>query len=194
MSFRIHPVMVVASLTALVAGGGALAYARWAKPLADAERAIDAGQTQPALEQYAAAEKRFGRFALAKRLFSTEHAAAVYNQLALLYRTGAYDAVIAQAAAAPADAAPRFWSGTALLARAMREEAPQTRLVWLSRAEEDLKQALQATPDDWDTRFNYELAARLAAELRRQPANKTDTRMQLLRPQPPQQRPVRRVG
>jgi hypothetical protein len=81
-----------------------------------------------------------------------------------------------------------------LLASAISEQEPQSRLVWLSRAEEDLEQALRAAPDDWDTRFNYEVAARLLAGLQRQPQKKTDTRMQLLRPQPQPRQPPRRVG
>jgi hypothetical protein len=194
MFFRLHPVAVVGSITALVVGLAALGYGAWTRPLVDAEQAMAERQTPIALESYATAERRIGRFEATRRLFATEYAAAVFNQLALLYRAGAYDAVVAAAASAPPDAAPKFWSGTALLARAISEQEPQSRLVWLSRAEEDLEQALRAAPDDWDTRFNYEVAARLLAGLQRQPQKKTDTRMQLLRPQPQPRQPPRRVG
>jgi hypothetical protein len=147
-----------------------------------------------ALALFATAEARFRRFGLAQQVFSREHARAVYNQLALLFQAGEYDAVLEKAATAPLGAAPRFWSGSALFARAMAKSKPEERLVWLTRAEDEFRQALAAKPDDWDTKYNYELAARLAAELRKEPKKKPDSLMQLLRPQPQQGRPARRVG
>jgi hypothetical protein len=168
---RLKPLPAFLVVLALVAGIAALASARWAKPLLDAER-----------------------FQLLQYVFAGEHAAAVYNQLALLYHGGNYDAVLEKAAAAPAGAAPHFWSGLVLLRRTLAEEDPSAQLVGFSRAEDELKQALQAAPDDWDTRYNYEIAARLAAELRRQPKRKIDEPLRLLRPQPVQGQPPRRVG
>lgn len=195
MSSRFHPILVVLTLAALTVGSAALAYAWWSRPLVEADRARAAGQVERALDSYRASEQRIARLGAVARLFAPEQQVAAYNQLELLYRARAYDAVVSQAASAPPEASPRFWSGTALLSRALDEQQPEARLVWLARAEDDLKQALQAAPDDWDTRFNYEVAARLSAGLRRQPQPSAKTRLQLLRPQPPQQ-PIapRRVG
>jgi len=191
---RLRPVPAFAFVLTLIAGCAAVAYARWAGPLLDAERALATGQPRVALANYAAAEARFGRFELTRYVFAAEYASAVHNQLALLYQAGNYNAVVEKAASAPAGAAPHFWSGLALLTRAIAEKNPEARLVELSRAEDELEQALQASPDDWDTKFNYEIAARLAADLRRHPKTKTDAPMQLLRPQPTQAQPTRRVG
>src|SRR5439155_279360 len=48
---------------------------------------------------------------------------------------------------------------------------------------------------DWDTKFDFEMVTRLAAELRKQPKTPPNQLMQLLRPQPkPGAKPVRRVG
>ena len=178
---------------AMLGGGTAVAYARWARPLVEADRAFRAGQTQAALDGYGAAERRFGRFAILRSLFADEYASAVYNQLALLYHAGKYDDVLEKASSAPPAAAPHFWSGLVLLNRAMADKTPESRLLGLSRAEDELKQALQAAPDDWDTRFNYEIAARLAAHLR-QPPKQGDDPLRLLRPQPKTPQPSRRVG
>lgn len=191
---RLKPFPASLLVLALIAGLAALACARWAKPLLDADRARAAGQWQAALDGYAAAERRFGRFRLVQYVFAAEHAASVYNQLALLFHGGNYDAVLEKAAAAPAAAAPHFWSGLVLLKRALAEENPSAQLVGFSRAEDELKQALQAAPGDWDTKYNYEIAARLAAELRRQPKRKIDEPLRLLRPQPIQGQPPRKVG
>jgi tetratricopeptide (TPR) repeat protein len=191
---RAKPLTVFVLMVALLAGCGAVAYARWTKPLLDAERALAAGQREAALDAYAAAERRLGRFRLVQYAFAAQYSSSVYNQLALLYDAGKYDAVLEKATTAPPGAAPHFWSGVVLLARAVAEKNPDARLVGLSRAEDALRQALQASPDDWDTKFNYEIAARLAAEMRREPRKKTDTPLQLLRPQPTRGQPTRRVG
>ena len=192
-SVRFRPLPALLLTLALLAGGAAVAYARWARPLADAERALAAGDTRAALDSYAAAERRFSRFAILRTLFPAGYATAVYNQLALLYREGKYDAVLEKASTAPASAAPHFWTGSVLLSRALADKNPESRLLGLSRAEDELKQALQAAPDNWDARVNYEIAARLAAHLR-QPPRKGDDTLQLLRPQPRTPQPARKVG
>jgi tetratricopeptide (TPR) repeat protein len=191
---RVPPVATFVLVLAFVAGCASLSYARWARPMFDADRALAAGDAHAALAAYSVAEKRFGRFLIMRQVFASQYNRAVYNQLALLYQAGNYDAVLEKAASAPAGSSPHFWSGLALLTRAIAEDSTEARLVELSRAEEELKQALQAAPADWDTKFNYEIAARLAADLRREPKKKTDAPMQLLRPQPTQARPARRVG
>ena len=184
------------SLLVLVffAGAVAVAFAQWVRPALDAERAFDAGDPVAALNGYAAAEHRFARFAVTRELAATEHARAVANQLHLLYLAGRYDEVVEKASAAPSGAAPHFWAGTALLTRALSEPSGEARLVWASRAEEELKLALQAAPDDWDTKVNYELAARWTAELRADPKKKAAPSMQILRPQPRQPLPTRKSG
>ncbi len=143
---------------------------------------------------YAAAEDRIARFSVTRQLAAAEHARVVANQLHLLYLAGRYDEVVEKASAAPSGAAPHFWAGTALLTRALSESSGESRLVWASRAEEELKMALQAAPDDWDTKVNYELAARWTAELRANPKKKADPSMQILRPQPRQPLPTRKSG
>jgi tetratricopeptide (TPR) repeat protein len=192
-SARIRPLPAVLLTLALLAGGSAVAYARWARPLVEADQALAAGETRTAIEHYAVAERRFSRFAILRSFFPGEYATAVYNQLALLYREGEYDAVLEKASTAPPGASPHLWTGLVLLTRALSDKNPESRLLGLSRAEDELKQALQAAPDDWDARFNYEVAARLAAHLR-QPPRKGDDSLQLLRPQPRTPQPARKVG
>ena len=72
---------------------------------------------------------------------------------------------------------------------------PDPRLGWLTRAEDEFRRALEAEPADWDTKYDFELVTKLAAELRRQPKTPPNQLMQLLRPQPkPGAKPVKRVG
>ena len=191
---RLGPGTAFLLVVFFVLGALLVAYAWWTSPLLTAERALAEGRQQAAMDGFVAAERRFARFGATRVLFAREHATAVYNQLALLYRTGDYDAVIERASTAPIGAAPRFWSGTALLGLASVEKKAETQLVWFTRAEEELRQALQAAPDDWDAKFNYEIAARVLAEMRRQPKKKADMPIQLLRPQPAQGPAQRKVG
>lgn len=191
---RLRPAVTGVVLVALIAGGGAVAYAWWTRPLLEADRALAAGDERAALDRYARAEARLTRFRLIRFVLARDYARAAHNQLALLYQTGEYGAVLEKAQSAPPGAAPRFWAGAALLARAAAEPSPDARLGWLNRAEEELRQALAAAPDDWDTKHNYEVAARLAAELRTDPKKKPGAPIQLLRPQPRQAQPGRRAG
>jgi tetratricopeptide (TPR) repeat protein len=179
----------------LAAGTGMLAYAWWTGPIADADRALDDGRLDTALAAYAQAEARFNRIAPARRLVASEYERIVANQLWTLYRLGRYDDTIEKADRSPDGALPHFWSGCAFFAKARAEEQAEARLGWMTRAEEELRRAIEATPDDWDTKYDFELVTRLAAELRKQPKTPPNQLMQLLRPQPKAgAKPVKRVG
>ena len=184
----------VAAVFALLVGSGALAYATWSRPLLIGDAALTANDVEGALAAYARAEGRFRWLPIAQHILPRDYERAVYNQLALLYQRGDYDAVIAKGEAAPAGAAPRFWTGCALFSLAATEGKPEARLVWLTRAEGEFKQALEAAPDDWDAKYNYEITARVAAQLRTKPPEEAETLMQLLRPQQKQLKPVRKSG
>jgi tetratricopeptide (TPR) repeat protein len=180
---------------ALLAGAALLAYAGWTKPLVEAAEAAHAGDADRALAAYAAAEARFDQWPVAKTLLKADYRRTMGDQLALLYRAGDYDRAIEKAALAPPDAGANFWAGCALFAKAGDEPAAEARLALLSRAEEEFRDALRLAPDDWDTKYNYELTSRLAAELRKQPKTPPKTLMQLLRPQPKEaQQAIKKSG
>lgn len=191
---RVRPLTAAVLVVTLFAGAAALAYGRWTALLLAADRAAAEGRHEEALAGYRAAEERFGRFAVTRFIFATEHGAAAFNELALLYRGGQYDVVVDRASVSPASATPHFWSGLALLQLGMSEGRPEAQLVWFTRAEEELRQAVDAAPSDWDTKVNYEIAARILTEMRKQPKRSIENPLQLLRPQPAQNTPQRKVG
>ena len=179
----------------LVAGIAALAYARWTRPVADGARALADGRYDQALASYADAETRFDRFTAAKEFFAADYDHVMASQLWLLYRLQRFDETIDTAQRAPESALPHFWSGCAFFEKARAEDKPDPRLGWLTRAEEEFRGAVEASPDDWDTKYDFELVTKLAAELRKQPKTPPNQLMQLLRPQPrPGAKPVKRVG
>ena len=179
----------------LLAGGAAIAYARWSGPAADGDAALARGDLERALVEYAAAEARFDRIAASKQLFPSEYDRVVANQLWVLYRLQRYDDAIEKAERAPESASPHFWAACAFFEKARAEEKAEPRLGWLSRAEEEFHRAVEAAPGDFDTKYDFELTTRLAAELRKQPKTPPNQLMQLLRPQPKAgAKPVKRVG
>jgi len=184
-----------AMVLTLLSGCAAIACARWMRPAADGDAALADGRYEQALASYAAAETRFDRIAAAKELFADDYGHVMANRLWILHRLERYDEAVDTAQRAPESAAPHFWSGCAFFEKARAEEKPDMRLGWLTRAEEEFRRAVQAAPDDWDTKYDFELVTKLAAELRQQPKTPPNQLMQLLRPQPkPGAKPVKRVG
>ncbi len=179
----------------MLAGGiGLLAYARWTSVVGDADAALAAGQFDQALAAYERAGARFDVTPAARQMFAGEYDRIAENRLWILYRMKRFDDAIDAAEHAPLGAAPHFWAGCAFFEKARAEQNPETRLGWLARAEEELQKAVEARPDDWDTKFDFELASRLMTELRKQPKTPPAQMMQLLRPPTPGAKTPRRVG
>ncbi len=169
MTRLVRSVSAAVMILALVAGSSALVYARWTRPAADGDAALAAGRYEQALASYADAEARFDRVAAAKEWFAADYSHVMANQLWLLHRLQRYDEAIDKAQRAPEAALPHFWSGCAFFEKARAEAKPDPRLGWLTRAEEQFRRAVEAAPDDWDTKYDFELTTRLASELRKQP-------------------------
>lgn len=178
----------------LLAGVALLGYARWTRGIDEADAALSAGRLEEAIAAYDKVDARFERTPAAKQLFGREYARVSANRLWALYEMKRYDDAIAAAERAPAEAGPFFWSGCAFFIKARLEEKPEARIGWLARAEEQFRKAVDAAPDDWDTKFNFELTTRLLAELRKQPKTPPSQLMQLLRPPTTGSKVQRRVG
>lgn len=178
----------------LASGVALIGYARWTGALRDADAALAGGYLEQAVAGYQNAEARFDAVPAAKQLVPTEYTRAVSNHLLALYRLKRYDEVIDVAQKAPPAASPNFWSACAFFQKATVEDAPEARLGWLSRAEDEFRKAIEAAPEDWDTKFDFELTTRLASELRKQPNTPPKQLMQLLRPPTAGAKPPRRTG
>jgi tetratricopeptide (TPR) repeat protein len=181
-------------LVLFLAGASLVAYARWTRPIADADTALADGRLDDAIAGYRTGETRFDQLPAARQLFESEYARAYGNHLWALYRAKRYDDVIDLAERGPADAAPHFFSGCAFFLKGAAEEQPETRLGWFTRAEEEFRKALESAPGDWDTKYDFELTTRLASELRKQPKTPPKQLMQLLRPPQAGTKQQRRVG
>lgn len=180
---------------AFVAGAGLVAASAWLAPIREGEQALADGKLEAARERFAAAEARFEKMPALKQALPAAYAESVANQLFVLYKLDRHDALLEKAATAPSTAPVHFWSGSALFAKARKEEAAEARLSLLARAGDEFKKALERAPDDFDTKFDYELTQRLLQELKKQPKTPPTQLMQLLRPKPKEgQPPAKRVG
>jgi len=183
-------------MVVLLAGGCAMiAYARWMQPIADADAATASGDVGRALASYAEAERRFDSLPLLKQLLPSDYDRVIGNQLRLLFYVDRNEETIEKAARAPEGANPHFWAAAACFEQGRGEADPSARLAWFGRAQQELMKALDAAPDDWDAKFDLELALRLTFELRRNPQTPPGELMQLLRPDPKLgAAPTKRVG
>ena len=173
------------AMVLLFAGGCAMiAYARWTQPIADADAAMAAGDVGRALESYVVAERRFDAMPPLKRLLSFEYDRIIANQLRLLFHTDRNDDTVEKAARASEGANPHFWAAAACFEQGRAEQDPSARLAWFGRAQQELIKAVAAAPDDWDAKYDLELALRLTFELRRRPRTPPGDVMKLLRPDP----------
>jgi hypothetical protein len=193
---RVRSFVVFVAVLALIAGAALLLYARWTEPQVQAAAAAAAGDSTRALLNFQSSTTRFKDMPVTQQMLPRDFARATYNELALLYQSGNYDAVLEAADAAPAGAFPHFWAGCALFAKGELEEKAEERLAWLNRAKDTFKLALAANPDDWDTKYNYELSSRLVSALRTKPKQVPPALLQLLRPskEGPMREPVKKTG
>jgi tetratricopeptide (TPR) repeat protein len=153
----------------LIAGGAVLAYARWTRPITEADAELAAGQLEPALASYAVAEARFDQIAPLKQAFSSEYNRVVANQLWVLYKLGRYDDTIDKAQHAPDGAMPHFWAGLALYRKSEAEKKPDARVQLVNGAQQELYRAVEGFPEDWDSKYNFELVSRVQNSLRPRP-------------------------
>jgi tetratricopeptide (TPR) repeat protein len=198
ISARLSGWLVLAPIV-FATGAAIVASTRWTHPVAAGDAALARGDWEAAQAAYAEAESRFDRMPMARRILVRDYARAVAAQLAIAYRRHRYDEVIEKAVQAPPLAAPHFWAGLAYFAKSRGDEAVTVKMEdrsgWLMRAEEELRIAVQDDPDDWSTKYDFEIATRLAAALRKQPQPPPDQLAPLLRPEPRAgTRPPRRVG
>ena len=138
----------------------------WLSPIADAEAAMNKNDLQEGLINYSHAEQRFDNFSFAKQLFSDEYAETVANQFYILYELGRYDELLEKAASSPLLADVHFWTGCALFRRSGSETEVQAQISWLERASDEFYSALKLEPDNWDAKYNYELAEHIINELK----------------------------
>lgn len=187
--------VAVTSAVTLGVGLCLLLAAWWLRPIQIAERAFASGDLDRAAQQYGVSRQRFDRVFLSKRLVPTLAHLVTANELSLQYGLRRYDRVLEVTAGSETTSGPvSFWAGCALFDRALVQADADAKLGMMSDAHQAFRRTLEATPGDWDARFNYELTGRLLSILRDQPQASTEEIIKLLRERGPQPRGGRRTG
>jgi tetratricopeptide (TPR) repeat protein len=150
-----------------------LGYGVWLLQLERGARALAHGDLDKASELYTSAERPF--HSVLARAFPEHYSRAVFPKIAILYNRGkTSDAVIEleRATARAPSLAERpefaFWSGNILLRRALEATDSEIIIKHLYAAAAHFRKALEASPDDWDIKYNYELVQYVLAEQERE--------------------------
>ncbi len=150
-----------------------LGYGIWLLQLERGARAVAHGELDTAADLYASAERPF--HSVLSRLFPDHYSRTIFPQVALLYNRGKTNEAAGQleraAARSPAlseRAEYAFWSGNILLRRALENTDPDVVLKNLYSTVAHFRKALEASPADWDIKYNYELVQYILAEQERE--------------------------
>jgi hypothetical protein len=178
-------VAVTSAVLVLAVSLSLLSYARWVRGIAAGNRAL-AGQDYSAAEHaYTAAEMQTVHSLVPSDLLRVEDRVLVFNRAQLLNSNKRYgelahllDAAAAHRPELANDAEYHFWMGIVEYQKAVSETDKQALRTELQQASDSFRMAIQAAPNDWDSKYNYELTSRLLAGMRNK---KEDSQEQLKR-------------
>ncbi len=186
MGVRVSLRVFAAAAGLLVLGVILIIGGWWVRPIAQAEDAVGAGRLESALEHYAAAESRFDAVPGSKRFIPRLYDLVLSNELSVMYSLKQYDSVIDKAGATDS-AGGKFWAGCALFVKADLENlegrrGADKRLSWLSQAQQQFRDAINASPTNFDAKFNFEITSKLIASVKKDPNVEIPKDLKLLTP------------
>lgn len=173
----------IAALALILTGATILLVPYLSDPVEAALAGVDRDQAEEVVFQTGRAAERLEKWSVARLLVADAESRLQAAQLWLLYRQEQYDELLNRTIDASDDARPHFWRASAQFQKGIRSEDKETALTWLRQSEEQFLESLRLFPDDWDTKFNYELVHRLIKSLE-DPQEAAPVRV--LRPRPQQ--------
>ncbi|HKE25610.1 MAG TPA: hypothetical protein VKB88_24800 [Bryobacteraceae bacterium] len=161
--------MAAAALVLFAASWMVLSYARWVRQIDRANHALQAGDSKTAVQGYEAAA--------ARAISAPPHPRSVWRRLIFnharaLYGLRDYDGLSRMlesemVRALGDDPELHFWLGNLEYRAAQAQTEKQAMRAAFERAANSYRLGLSAAPDDWDLKYNYELAASQADSLRK---------------------------
>ena len=146
-----------------------LGYGFWQLQLERGARAATHGELDAATALYGAAEWPFP--SIFARAFPDHYSRVVFPKIAVLYnrgKTGDVAVELERVSTRAPSLAERpefaFWSGNVLLRRALEATDSEIIIKHLYAAAANFRKALEAAPDDWDIKYNYELVQHILTE------------------------------
>lgn len=158
-----------------------LGYGFWLLQLERGARAVAHGDLERAASIYGAAEWPFP--SVLARVFPDGYSRAVFPKIGALYnrgKTGDVTQELERAVNRAPSLADRpeyaFWSGNVQLRRALEATDSEIITKHLYAASSHFRRALEAAPEDWDIKYNYELVQQLLYDQERE-KEKEDSKM-----------------
>ncbi len=154
-----------------VISAGLVGYGWWLFRIEKANRAYRAGEMPLAAERYEAAEFPFRYAPWLTYLLRDDFENLIFNQVAALHARGQYPKAVEKLQQG-AEWAPfliesgeySFWSGNLLFRRAAASKKPEDVLNNLKSALGEYQRGLQASPEHWDLKYNYELVKMILSQ------------------------------
>jgi hypothetical protein len=150
-----------------------LSYAQWIYNIGEGGRLLAGEDFSAAERTYADAESRFEHLVLPSSLLAAQYRVLVFNRVRVMAATHKYDALSPMLEAAvkrmPSladDPEYHFWMGNLQYRTAVAQNDKQARKAGLQQAAGSYRLALTLAPDDWDAKFNYQIAMRLLNGMR----------------------------
>ena len=161
-------------LLLLVVSLGLVSYARWLYRIAEGNRALAAADIAQARQAYAAAAQHLEGFGALRALLPSGYRQLIFNRARALYAAGEDEELArmldTEAARAPflaEESEYHYWMGNVQCRRALAQKDKQALQVGLQQAGESYRRALAASPNDWDSKFNYELVTHVLENMRK---------------------------
>jgi hypothetical protein len=151
-----------------------LGYARWLRGIEAGNQALALGNAAEARQAYDSAVRQIAFLPSPERVLLAGYRELVFNRARTLYTEQRYDDLArlmeieaAQSPQLSEDAEYHYWLGNVQFRKAMAQKEKQQAQSGLQQAAESYRHALAASPGDWDSKYNYELCARLLEGMRK---------------------------
>lgn len=189
-----QPAAILSLCLIFIFGICLLVVSVWLRPYHQAMDSLHAGALEESFELFVTVESRFDSITLARQVFPEIYFDSIASQFYILYTLGNYDDLLEKSATSPVLADVHFWTGNTLFRRTGNLDEPQEQVAWLERASDEYRKAIELAPDDWNSKFNYEMTNKLIDELKEEKETPPQI-MEILRPRPQQgEKPFQQTG
>jgi len=159
---------LVAGFVLLIVAVVGLTYGSMLRAMQQAEQAYTEGDTEGALKQYESVEQRLRSVGAIRIIPAQDRRNLILNQARLLYALGRYDESIErmerenEISGVTTDGRFLLLRGEIAFRKAVnnyrdaKKKDPRVLEEALRAAEDNLRDSLRMTPDNWDAKFNFE--------------------------------------
>jgi len=162
--------------------------------IGDGRLALRQGDSERARATYSSTEEAIKKIPPLVKIMGQDFQRLVFDQVAILYANGSDHSAseklqnLSETLPSAAESAEfSFWSGNLHFRRGLQSKKAEERTDELKTAAAEYQKGLEAEPDSWDLKYNYELAksALMARGSQKQSEEKTKSILEKSRPAEP---------